>query len=156
MSKIWKQIGGDQNPGRYGALIARISRGGDDIEIVEIQPVLEHVGDAEARQVGFPFWSNEASYSKEDLRPGSKEMQDAMRSYDVTEEDLPEGTGDNYWFALAEIAMRYGIGVDPGPSGFAEDVVPGKVKWWSGKVAGPNYLLDEDKAFRRLLKERPE
>ena len=45
----WKQVGGDGDPGKYGGVIA--SADGNAIEIIEIQPVREAVGDREAKDV---------------------------------------------------------------------------------------------------------
>ena len=37
--------------------IARSTRSGDAIELLQIQPVREYIGDKEAAEVGFPFWT---------------------------------------------------------------------------------------------------
>ena len=54
----WEQIGGDMSPGTYGGTIA--TGDGQTIELIKIQPVREYVGDKEAAEVGFPFWTREA------------------------------------------------------------------------------------------------
>ena len=57
---------------------------------------------------------------------------------------------------IAEALMGYGAGVDEGPGGWADDVVPGFVKWWS-KKGGPEHFADEEEEFRvDVLGEEPE
>jgi len=147
----WKQISGDMSPGAYGALIARSD--GDALELREIQPVREAVGDGEAEEVGFPFWSKEAYYDLDDLSPSREEVQHALQAMDIDLEGGTGAAGDPEWtpenraLAIAEALMRYGSGVDEGPAGWSTDVVPGEVEWWSG-VGGPEFISDEDQEFR--------
>lgn len=144
----WRQIGGDMDPGSYGGTIARFD--GDHVEVRQIQPVREYVGDEEAIEVGFPFWTREGYYDSSDLDVNDPDMQEAMKFCGLQEEDLPEEK-HNRLFALAECALLYGLKADEGPAGWAEDVVPGKVRWASGKMAGWKYLADEDDEFMGLL-----
>ena len=51
----WKQIGGDMDPGWRTAARSQGRRG--PLELFEIQPVRAYVGDGEAAEVGFPFWT---------------------------------------------------------------------------------------------------
>lgn len=147
----WKQISGDMDPGKYGAIIARSD--GNALELVEIQPVREFVGDGEAAEVGFPFWSKEAWYDERDLQLGSRDVQHALDSMGI---DLDEIEPEHRALAIAEALMRYGTGVDEGNSGWSKDVVPGEVEWWSG-VGGPEFIADEDEEFRRdILGEEEE
>jgi hypothetical protein len=144
--KNWIQIGGDMSPSQYGAVIAR--RDGRSIELREIQPVREYMGDDEALEVGFPFWTKEAYYDPEDLDLKNPHVQLALQSFGLGLEELQDIRDPE--MAIAECLLRYGHGVDEGPSGWAKDVVPGMVKWMSGKQAGWSYLADEDKEFRAL------
>jgi len=138
----WKQIGGDANPGAHGGLLARCD--GNGLELLEIQPVREYVGDSEAKDVGFPFWTREAWYDASDLAAG---LEQAKREF------MPEDWADfendgTLALAIAETLLRYGTGVDEGNAGWSEDAVPGVVQWYHG-TAGPEYLADEDAEFRR-------
>ena len=63
----WVQVDGDIDPLTYGGTFARLD--GWAIEIIEIQPVLEYVSNAEARDIGFPFWIMESYHDPADLRP---------------------------------------------------------------------------------------
>jgi len=72
----WEQIGGSMQPGDGGATIARTR--GSEIELIDIQPVREWVGDREAREVGFPFWTKRAEYDLEDLNPGFRDVRGAL------------------------------------------------------------------------------
>lgn len=47
---IWRQIGGDSSPGSYGGIIARFD--GFALEVLEIQPTLEFIGESEALTQG--------------------------------------------------------------------------------------------------------
>jgi hypothetical protein len=161
----WKQIGGDMNPGAHGGLIAEAD--GSHIELIQIQPVREYVGDGEAKDVGHPFWSKEAWFDLDDLDPdgrNAKQVRDALKSVDIRVEDgelitgqgdLIEGHGEHTApevraLVIAEALVGWGRG-DEGPAGWAEDVIGSrKVKWWgSTEPEGWEYLADEDKEFKR-------
>ncbi len=145
----WVQVGGDVNPGSHGATIAKAD--GRSIEIRRIDPVREHVGDREAVEVGFPFWSKDGYFDIHDLT--SPEAMSARHSSDLTNEMLSELKPESRAMAIAQALLDYGRG-DPGPSGWAKDVVPERVKWWSSKApAGWRFLADEDREFRQLLRE---
>lgn len=140
------------NPGTYGATIARAD--GRYIEIRQIQPVREYVGDSEALEVGFPFWTREAEFNLDDLDLEREDVQGALDYCDLhnylEEEDV---TPEQKAMAIAECLLMYGAG-DEGPAGWAKDVVPGKVLWWGNKnPVGWRYLADEDREFRELLRE---
>ena len=151
----WRQIGGDVNPGTYGATIARFD--GKAVEIMQIQPVRSYVGDREGLEVGFPFWSKEAYYDPEDLDPTSPDMQDVMRSCDIKPEDLPKKESDRLLY-LAEAAISYGYRSDEGPCGWAKDILEdARVSWWGpARARGWRYLADEDREFRALQREAKE
>jgi hypothetical protein len=143
----WRQVGGDMNPGTYGGIIAEAD--GIGINIREIQPVREHVGDGEAREVGFPFWSKEGYYDASDLDTDDKDLQFAMQYVGLTDETLLEMEPTQRAMALAEAALQAGHRTDEGPAGWSKDVVPGRVKWWGSKgPRGASYLADEDDEFR--------
>ena len=145
----WKQIGGDMHPGAHGAVIARYH--GKAIEIREIHPVITNVGEDEAREVGFPFWSKEAYYDPEDLDPSIPDVRSALKYRGL---DLNEVEPQHRMMAIAECCLSYGYRTDEGPSGWAKDVVPGMVKWWGADhPQGWRYLASDDQEFRRLLKE---
>lgn len=152
----WVQVGGDMNPGSYGGTIARAD--GRSIEIREIQPVREHVGDRDAVEIGYPFWTRDGYFDLSDLDPRQTDVKSALASYGYdTDADVAEFLRDlkpeSRAMAIAEALLRYGRG-DEGPNGWAKDVVPGKVKWWGSKnPTGWHYLADEDRDFRRLLRE---
>lgn len=115
----WEQIDGDANLPQYGGIIARCD--GDQIDLVEIQPVREYVGDGEAAEVGFPFWTKEASYYADDLDPGNDQVRAALQSSDVDLDDIePEWRAR----AIALACMRYGHGSEEGDGGWAGDRRP--------------------------------
>ena len=136
------------NPSQYGAILARTD--GDTIELLEIQPVREHCSDAEAREVGFPFWSKEASYDLDDLDASKPEAQAAL-IYCGT--DLDEVPPESRLLVIAEALFAYGHKVEESRCGWARDVLPkglGRVKWWGAEhPRGVSYIADEDVEFRR-------
>lgn len=147
----WMQIGGDMNPGAYGATIAKAN--GQTIEIREIQPILEMLDEDEALDVGYPFQTKDGYFSLADLNLRNKSVQDALHYTGVTRDTLDELKPESRAMVIAEALLRYGQGED-GPSGWAKDVVPDRVKWWGSKApAGWRYLEDEDREFRQLLRE---
>jgi len=144
----WRQVGGDMDPGGHGGLIARAN--GDQIELIEIQPVREYVGDSEAADVGFPFWTREASYDLNDLSLDKKDVQSALQSMDIDTDALEAITPDQRALAIAEALMRYGYAVEEGQAGWSKDIVRFPVEWWGGTTATfEEYCGDEDDEFRR-------
>lgn len=151
----WRQIGGDMNPGTYGATIAQAD--GSSIELFQIQPVRENVGDREAVQVGFPFWSKEGYYDLADMLD-SADYRSAMSFVGLTKSELEDMKPDERAVAIALALFDYGSRTDPGPSGWAQDVLGDRrVHWWGLKKGarpqGWRYIADEDKEFRRLLRD---
>lgn len=146
----YKQISGDMDPGKYGGLVAR-SDGDNALELFEIQPVRDAVGDAEAAEVGFPFWSKEAYYDLDDLRFDRDEVQHALQSLGLEEHELEAMTPDQRALAIAEALFRYGDKVEEAASGWSSDVVTEEVEWMRGAVAGADYIADEDDEFRREI-----
>jgi hypothetical protein len=148
----WTQVGGDMNPGTYGAVIAKAN--GQTIEIRRIDPVREHIGDRDAAEVGFPFWTKDGYFDLDDLAPDSKDVKSARDYAGLTDEILRDLKPESRAMAIAEALLDYGRG-DPGPSGWAKDVVPDRVQWWGTKrPQGWRALADEDVEFRRMLRER--
>ena len=152
----WQQIDGDMNPGSYGGTIA--TGNGHAIELLKIQPTREYVGDGEAADLGFPFWSREGYFDLDDLDPdgpNAKEIKSALGSWGQTPQDLLEMEPDKRALVVASALLDYGRG-DEGPAGWAKDIIGNRrVKWWGSKGAqGWRYLEDEDREFRRLLRER--
>ena len=115
----WMQVGGDMNPGTYGGIIARAD--GRAIEIKEIQPVREHVGDKEAAEIGFPFWSREGYFDLNDLNPKKEDVQSALKTVGLTEDTLLEYKPETRAMAIAEALLMYGRG-DEGPEGSNQHV----------------------------------
>ena len=143
----WEQIGGDMDPGTYGGTIA--TGDGDHLELIKIQPVREYVGDKEAADVGFPFWTREAYFDASDLDPSNKDVKSALDYVGLNDYALEDMEPTQRALAIAEALLDYGR-ADDGPSGWSGDInIPERVKWSTGKVAGPEYLADEDDAFVR-------
>ena len=148
----WTQVGGDMNPGAHGAVIARAD--GTSIEIRRIDPTRSAVGDREAAEAGFPFWSKDGYFDLDDLQPTARDVQSARDYSGLTDEILADLKPESRAMAIAEALLDYGRG-DIGPSGWAKDVVPDRVKWWGTKrPQGWRALADEDVEFRRMLRER--
>lgn len=160
----WRQIGGDVNPGRYGAVVARFD--GRAVDIFEIQPVREHLSKKEAAEgVGCPFWSRAAYYDADQLQVGAAGVDEALRSCGLEEplvwlEKMPtnlivkEAAAEDpqpLKLAIAECLLRYGHGVDEGPSGWGVDVLPEEpVHWWAeDEPKGKDYFSEDDADFRR-------
>jgi hypothetical protein len=154
----WTQIGGDMDPGAYGGLIATAD--GEHIELLQIQPVREYVGDKEAAEVGFPFWTKEAYFDLADLDLKNDDVKSALDYIGMTLEALGEDPGgqkaagergytpEERALVIAEALLDYGRG-DEGPSGWSEDLPGHDVKWWTDKVVPlPEYVADEDEVFK--------
>ncbi len=140
----WKQIGGDMNPGVYGATIAK--RDGNAIELIHIQPVADYVGTKEAKDVGFPWWSKEGWFDLDDLQKAFGEVKDFC---DLNDELMESLTPEQRVLAIAESCMLSGYHTDEGPCGWAEDVLPDEpIEWW-GETAGREYFADDEESFRQ-------
>lgn len=152
--KGWHQIGGDMDPGSHGGLIAKGD--GRTVDLIEIQPVREYVGDGEAREVGFPYWTRVASFDASDLALDARDVQSAMQCVGLTDAELEDLAPEVRSLAIAEALLRWGR-TDEGPAGFSGDIgIPAGVEWWGG-VGGAEYLADEDAAFRaKILGESEE
>lgn len=148
----WEQIGGDMDPGAHGGTIATAD--GDHIELLKIMPVREYVGDKEAAEVGFPFWTKEAWFDIDDLDPKNDDVKSALQTAGFSEGDQQiwfedEATPEQRALVIAESLLDYGRG-DEGPSGWSEDLPDHKVKWSRNKIATlPEYIADEDGEFIR-------
>jgi hypothetical protein len=143
----WQQVGGDMDPAQYGGTIAKCKHG--SIELLRIMPVREYVGDRDAAEVGFPFWTKEAYFDLDDLYPGRGDVRSALNTVGMNLDTLKRDfTPTERAIVIAEALLDYGRG-DPGPSGWSNDILSEKVRWWSGEVAGPEYLSGEDEEFRR-------
>ena len=145
----WKQIGGDMDPATYGGTIATAD--GLSIELIKIQPVREYVGDKEAADVGFPFWTKVADFDANDLSLENDDVQSALDSAGLDDAALEDMDPTQRAVVIAEALLDYGR-ADEGPSGWSADIgIPDGVKWSSGKVAGSGYLADEDDEFRNEI-----
>ena len=146
----WEQIGGDMDPGGHGGTIA--TGDGSAIELIEIQSVRDHVGDKEAAEVGFPFWTRVAYFDLNDLDPSNDDVQSALNSIGMELHTLENDfTPTQRALVIASALLDYGR-ADEGPGGWSDEIgIPDKVKWSSGKVAGAEYLADEDDTFRREI-----
>jgi hypothetical protein len=146
------QIGGDMNPGTYGGTIAKAD--GNSIEMLKIMPIREYVGDRDAVDLGFPFWSKVGYFNLADLQPDEHDVINVMDSSGLTDETLQTLKPESRAMVIAEALLDYGRG-DEGESGWAKDIIGNRmVKWWGSKrPAGWRYLADEDAEFRRLLRE---
>jgi len=153
----WKQIGGDVDLSGHGGTLARTDTSslGRQIELLEIQPVREYVGESEAAEVGFPFWTREVSYTLEDLDLKNEEVRSAMASSGFDEGDQKywfeeEATPEQRAIVIAEALMRYGTNVEEGPAGWSKDmpnieIIPS----YGNKIVNlRDYLSDEDDEFR--------
>jgi hypothetical protein len=156
----WRQIGGDMNPGSYGGIIARAD--GNQIELVNIQPVREYVGDKEAAEVGFPFWTQEATYDLSDLSLDKKEVLSALQSVGIGPDGITDqgdavlldASPEQRALIIAEALMGYGYGKDEAGGGWAADLLNFPIEWWGGTIATfPEYCGDEDDEFRRDVLE---
>lgn len=148
---VWYQIDGDMDPGKHGGTIGRDD--GYSIEVRQIQPVIEYVGEREALDVGFPFWTREGSYDRADLAAFLADGF-ACRSFGIDPADFDlDRRADR--LAVAAMAVQHGYCVDEGPCGWSRDVCPRSVVWWhgrGGRIVGG--LAEEDTEYRRTCDDR--
>jgi hypothetical protein len=143
---MWEQIDGDMDPGAHGGTIAKSD--GRALELFKIQPVREYVGDTEAAEAGFPFWTREAYYDLDDLT-NKENISNVMSFIGMDHNQLEDLTPTQRALTIASALMDYGTGVDEGPSGWSGDLPDHEVKWSSGATATlREYLADEDESFK--------
>ncbi|KKK83179.1 hypothetical protein LCGC14_2795990, partial [marine sediment metagenome] len=118
------------------------------LELLQIQPVRAYIGDGEAAEVGFPFWTREAYYDLDDLNPEREDVQHALQSRDIELSTLEaDYTPEERALIIAEALLDYGVS-DEGPAGWSEDIIHDDVKWMTGQIEGADYLSTEDQEFR--------
>lgn len=152
----WHQIGGDMNIA-YGASFAR--RDGACWSIIRIDPVREYVGDNEAAEVGFPFWTKEGYFDKRDIMRAIDDdgFVSSMGLADFISEcgGKPNKRDRAY---VASAMLDYGYG-DPGPAGWGKDIIrmfgSFEVVMWCGGSLKED-LEEEDESFRREVLEEGE
>jgi len=115
--------------------------------------VREYVGDKEAAEVGFPFWTREAWFEIDDLNLKNDDVRSALDSIGI-DLDNPEewfaerSTPEQRALTIASALLDYGRG-DEGPAGWSKDLPDYEIKPMIGKaVPLRDYLADEDEAFR--------
>lgn len=134
-------------------LLVRIQ--GDSVEVAEIQSVREAIGDDEAAEVGFPFWTRLAEYEADHLALGD-ETQQLIESADIGPygiEDFAAATPMERAVLLFEIRDMAGGPVRPyeGQSGFSEDVLEAHdidIDELGGGNLAQEYWDDADETFR--------
>lgn len=148
----WRQIGGDLNPGAHGGTIAKCD--GSSIEIREIQPIRDSVGDSEAVAVGHPFWTKEGYFDLSDLNVGARDVASALSYVGLDADGLADiPTPELRGMAIAEALLSYGRG-DEGTAGWAADVITEPVLWsGSTNARGWRFLASEDVEFRQMVRE---
>jgi len=134
------------DPGRYGCVLARTVDNGLTVDLLEVQPVQDYVGLREALEVGFPFWSREATYWTSDLMTDPR-FESAYKSSEVRPESCV--------VERACAALSYGVDVEESTFGWARDVFPAKAYYWCRPNKRPvsgAYFAGEDAEFRREQK----
>jgi hypothetical protein len=139
------------DPGAHGGTIATAD--GTSIELLEIQPVRAYVGDREAAEVGFPFWTKGASFYGSDLDLTNEHVKRAREYHGLDDETLETMTPEGRAVAIACALLSYGHG-EEGEGGFAKDILGSRrVRWYHGKrPRGWRYLASEDQEFRRMVR----
>lgn len=139
---VWYQVGGDMNPCKHGATLLKWNGNGHkpdtlEFEVIEIQPVREYVGDKEAAEVGYPYWTRTACYSYQDLLScmDDKGFRNSVDFWSW----FPELAGVESdprpdWrkiripiralVGVAESALSYGWQTEDGEHGWHRDVLP--------------------------------
>jgi len=144
----WEQIDGDMDLSGHGGTIAMAN--GDHIELLKIQPVREYVGDKEAAEVGFPFWTREAWFDIDDLNLKNDDVRSALDSIGI-DLDNPEewfaekSTPEQRALTIASALLDYGRG-DEGPAGWSEDLPDYEIKPMTARGYGRYAWLLENAA----------
>ena len=146
----WKQIDGDIDPATYGGTIAKCD--GESIELLQIQPVRGYVGDGEAVEVGFPFWTKRGYFTLDDLDINKDEVGKALECCGL-ESEISQLDPHNKALYVANCLLDYGHG-EEGPYGWSRDIITERVQWFASKrPCGSRFLATEDRGFKQLIKE---
>jgi hypothetical protein len=136
---------GDCNRAAYGGKLARFD--GHGVEVIEIQSVREYVGDAEAREIGVPFWTVESYHDTADLGdPDSADNKSARGYCGIEKDDLPESRIGRM-IVLAFARHDYGIQKEESGGGW-----PGEFSWPRQRHVTMRDLRSEARDFRAMLK----
>lgn len=104
-----KQVGGDVNPVLYGGSFYFKDPEEDEVEVIILQPLVEHMGEDEAGAYLYPFWVKTLCVTREDVA-GLLENQ-GWRSYtDADNQDLPDPATASWADVAALVAADEGYG----------------------------------------------
>lgn len=141
------QCAGDMNPAGYGGTFYRVTDCGTAIELIEIQPVIEYIGEREARELDGAFWVKTTYVDGDDFNrligdPGFRSYC-GLNSVNVPLDSAP-GVA-----SICAADSGYGLlGWDQEGNMSGADVAR---LWWlrgmDGKTLRPD-LIDADREFR--------
>jgi len=143
---VWYQVGGDTNGLTYGCTLAMFD--GDYIHVREIQPACEYVGEREGADVGYPFWTREASYDLTDIRRILGTRNDrGWAPLDYVGLDIPADARltRDVRVTVACAALDYGYMAEEGPAGWSADVLPRRLgRDWHTPTRADGHEADRD------------
>ena len=150
---VWYHVDGDINGMTYGCTLAMFD--GDTVHVRQIQPVCEYVGDTEGAAVGYPFWSKEASYCRDDIRAILNDRNPrGWAPLDYVGADIPPDAPltRSVRIECACAALDYGYMTKEGPAGWSADVLPRRLgRSYGTPTRADGYETDAE--YRRTVKE---
>lgn len=91
MTMTYRQCDGDVNPATYGGTFYRTSEVPDEVELLQLSPVAEYVGDREASELDGAYWVKTTVVDRTDL--ARLFTDEGWRSFlGMTPDDLPDPT----------------------------------------------------------------
>lgn len=147
----WRQIDGDISPEVYGGWVGAVRD--EQVYLTQITPVRDAVGDAEAADVGLPFWADDYTFLADDLALSNPRVLQAIeRDGHLAHSEFAA------WEPLGRALFMANAGgpQDNTRPGWADEVLPApaaKIAWHYAKgkldaFAG-DYWEQEEQEFRR-------
>jgi len=142
------------SPATYGGVFAKLYQK-DTIELFEMQPVRDAIGDKEADEVGFPFWKKEGSFGTDDLAEYDPAYESIL-SYVGLDEDGKDP--QDVWKDLdpiqkAVLLLQNGYDDDYGTGGgYARDILPtDEILGMNDQDVRTDFLEADDSFDREIL-----
>lgn len=143
----WVQVSGDMTPEDHGGTIARLSEFGN-VDVREIQPVRSYVGEGEALDVGYPFWSRATEIEVRYLTLANPVTRDLVRRAGWIDEGVFHGADLlNRASILYDIEEETPWPSEEGPAGWSPTVLPTRpelIRWWANPTPP---ILPEDRGW---------
>jgi hypothetical protein len=145
----WKQVSGDVNWASHGVVLARLNKNSRDVDLVRIEPWIEH--DSSAIPTHGLYIVSRGTFDYRDMGVDKKNVQGALRSSGMDEDEYKKLPPEH----KAEVIASYeGYGGEEYSTSDLLDALPakpGEIEFWHGKATEESVRKEEDSMRREAL-----